>query len=101
MMLRRIRHQNVEGSMRTVLQLARGTIHSLDAAIARNVDVYQRLQATEQTLTGKLADNQPRYEQWRLEKTRLAEECAKLNPSLEQALAEEGLAAEAELWPPY
>ena len=37
----------------------------------------------------------------RLEKTRLAEECAKLNPSLEQALAEEGLAAEVEQWPAY
>jgi metal-responsive CopG/Arc/MetJ family transcriptional regulator len=37
----------------------------------------------------------------RLEKTRLAEECAKLNPSLEQALADEGLTAEVEQWPAY
>lgn len=37
----------------------------------------------------------------RLEKTRLAQECAKLDPSEEQALAEEGLAAEAAQWPAY
>lgn len=37
----------------------------------------------------------------RLGKTRLAQECAKLDPAEEQALADEGLAAEAAQWPPY
>lgn len=37
----------------------------------------------------------------RLGKTRLAQECAKLDPVEEQALAEEGLAAEVAQWPPY
>lgn len=37
----------------------------------------------------------------RISKTRLAQECAKLEPAEEQAMAEEGLAAEADLWPPY
>ena len=37
----------------------------------------------------------------RLEKTRLAQECAKLDPPAEQALADEGLAAEIEQWPVY
>jgi len=37
----------------------------------------------------------------RLDKTRLAQECAKLDPVEEQALAEEGLAAEVAQWPPY
>ena len=37
----------------------------------------------------------------RVSKTRLAQECAKLEPAEEQAFAEEGLAAEADLWPPY
>ena len=37
----------------------------------------------------------------RLGKTRLAQECAKLDPMEEQALAEEGLAAEVAQWPPY
>lgn len=37
----------------------------------------------------------------RLGKTRLAQECAKLDPLEEQTLAEEGLAAEVAQWPPY
>lgn len=37
----------------------------------------------------------------RLGKTRLARECAKLDSAEEQALADEGLAAEAAQWPPY
>lgn len=37
----------------------------------------------------------------RIGKTRLTQECAKLDPREEQALAEEGLAAEAAQWPPY
>ncbi len=37
----------------------------------------------------------------RLEKTRLAQECAKLDPAFEQALADEGLAAEVDEWPEY
>ena len=34
-------------------------------------------------------------------KTRLAEECAKLDPAEEQTFAEEGFAAEVSQWPPY
>jgi metal-responsive CopG/Arc/MetJ family transcriptional regulator len=37
----------------------------------------------------------------RLEKSRLAEECAKLDPTYEQALAEEGFSTELEEWPEY
>ncbi len=37
----------------------------------------------------------------RIGKTRLAQECAKLNPMEEQSMAEEGLAAEVSQWPPY
>ena len=37
----------------------------------------------------------------RIGRTRLAEECAKLDPQEEQTLAEEGLAAEAAAWPVY
>ena len=37
----------------------------------------------------------------RLEKSRLARECAKLNPQFEQALAEEGLDMEIDEWPEY
>ena len=37
----------------------------------------------------------------RLGKTRLALECAKLDPAEEQAMADEGLASEAAEWPQY
>jgi len=37
----------------------------------------------------------------RLGKTRLAQECAKLDPLEEQTFAEEGLAAEVAQWSPY
>jgi metal-responsive CopG/Arc/MetJ family transcriptional regulator len=37
----------------------------------------------------------------RLSKTRLAQECAKLNPDEERSLAEEGLAGSTDTWPEY
>ncbi len=37
----------------------------------------------------------------RLEHRRLAAECAKLDPAAEQAIAEEGLGADAAAWPAY
>ncbi len=37
----------------------------------------------------------------RIKKTRLAIECAKLNPQFERALAEEGLSREIDEWPEY
>ena len=37
----------------------------------------------------------------RLDRTRLARECAKLDPREEQALAEEGMAQELAQWPEY
>jgi len=38
---------------------------------------------------------------YRLEKTRLAQECAKLDPNYEQNIAEEGLSVEMDEWPEY
>jgi len=37
----------------------------------------------------------------RLERGRLARECAKLDPKEEQALADEGLAIDGDTWPEY
>ena len=37
----------------------------------------------------------------RLEKSRLTQECAKLDPEFEQSLAEEGFSVEMEEWPGY
>ena len=38
---------------------------------------------------------------YRLERTRLAQECAKLDPNFEQNMAEEGLSLEMDEWPEY
>ncbi len=51
-----------------------------------------RSQAIEAALAEKLA---------RLDRTRLARECAKLDPRQERALAEEGLKTELDEWPAY
>jgi metal-responsive CopG/Arc/MetJ family transcriptional regulator len=51
-----------------------------------------RSQAIEEALSEKLG---------RLARTRLARECAKLDPDEERALAEEGLAGSRENWPEY
>jgi len=51
-----------------------------------------RSQAIEEAMHEKLA---------RLDKSRLAREAAKLDPSAEKDLAEEGLAAEQRLWPEF
>jgi Arc/MetJ-type ribon-helix-helix transcriptional regulator len=51
-----------------------------------------RSQAIEEAVTEKLA---------RLEKSRLAQECAKLDPEFEKALAEEGLSEDLAKCPEY
>jgi Arc/MetJ-type ribon-helix-helix transcriptional regulator len=72
---------------------------TLDADLLERVDhlvarqrFRNRSQAIETALAEKLA---------RLARTRLAEECAKLDPVEEQQLAEEGLRASDESWPEY
>lgn len=72
---------------------------TLDADLLDRVDQLvagnrfkNRSQAIESALAEKLA---------RLARTRLAEECAKLDPVEEQGLADEGLAATRESWPEY
>ncbi len=51
-----------------------------------------RSQAIERAVAEKLE---------RLDRNRLARECAKLDPKLEAALAEEGLATDVAAWPEY
>ncbi len=72
---------------------------TLDAKLVHRVDELvssqrfrNRSQAVEAALREKLQ---------RLGRTRLAEECAKLDRTEEQRLADEGLAATGETWPEY
>lgn len=63
----------------------------VDRLVARQ-RFRNRSQAIETALAEKLS---------RLARVRLAEECAKLDPSEERLLADEGLAAADESWPEY
>lgn len=85
MTVKRIRDQNVDGSMKTILAYARGTVESLNAAIAKNAEVYGKLQATDSDLSRKLLENQPKYEHWRLEAKRLEGELAELDKRIQVA----------------
>ena len=66
-------------------------LHRLDRLVQSRV-FPSRSQAVQAAVEEKIA---------RLQKTRLAQECAKLDPAQEQALADAGLAAEVSQWPPY
>lgn len=61
-------------------------------ALVREERFRNRSQAIEAALEEKLQ---------RLQRTRLAEECAKLDRAEERAVAEEGLDAELASWPEY
>lgn len=63
----------------------------VDELVARR-EFRNRSQAIETALAEKLA---------RSRRTRLARECAKLDPAHEKALAEEALAGSADSWPEY
>ncbi len=72
---------------------------TLDAALVGELDHLvarrhfpNRSQAIEAAVAEKIK---------KLSKTRLARECAKLDPKEERALAEEGLAGSTDTWPEY
>ena len=66
-------------------------LHRVDELVARR-EFRNRSQAIETALAEKLM---------RARRTRLARECAKLNPADEKALAEEGLDGSVDAWPEY
>jgi metal-responsive CopG/Arc/MetJ family transcriptional regulator len=66
-------------------------VSELDQLVAKRL-FANRSQAVELAVAEKIA---------RLAKTRLARECAKLDPDEERALAEEGLAGSRDTWPEY
>ena len=72
---------------------------TIDDKMLKQIDILvksnyfpNRSKAIQEAVTEKLV---------RLEKTRLAQECAKLDPKMEQSMAEEGFSAEMEEWPEY
>jgi metal-responsive CopG/Arc/MetJ family transcriptional regulator len=66
-------------------------LKQLDSMVKSNV-FPNRSKAIQEAVADKLK---------RLQKSRLAQECAKLDPHYEQSLAEEGFAMERDEWPEY
>ena len=66
-------------------------LEQLDGLVAESV-FPSRSRAIQVAVEEKLA---------RLDRTRLARECAKLDPELEKAMAEEGLSEDLPEWPEY
>ena len=72
---------------------------SIDERLIREVDLLvrdARYASRSQAIEAAVADHLRR-----VQRRRLAEACAVLDPAEEVALAEEGLRADAQAWPPY
>ena len=79
------------GRSKVAISLDESTLDRLDKLVQKQV-FPSRSQAIQEAVAEKLA---------RLERSRLARECAKLNPAFEKALAEEGLSEDLAEWPEY
>jgi len=76
---------------KVAISIEKATLEQLDRLVHDKV-FPSRSRAIQEAIEEKLS---------RLQRTRLAEECAKLDPGAEQALAEEGLSEELRQWPEY
>jgi metal-responsive CopG/Arc/MetJ family transcriptional regulator len=76
---------------KVAISLDESTLERLDKLVEKAA-FPSRSRAIQEAVEEKLA---------RLERSRLARECAKLDPTFEKALAEEGLSADASEWPEY
>jgi Arc/MetJ-type ribon-helix-helix transcriptional regulator len=82
---------NVIPMGKVAISLEDGLLRRVDALVGRKV-FPNRSKAIAEAVREKLQ---------RLDRSRLARECAKLDPKFEQALAEEGLSRELDEWPEY
>ncbi len=79
------------GKEKIAITLDEQFIGELDRLV--NQHVFQsRSQAIQETVSEKLL---------RMKRSRLAKECAKLQPALEKAMAEEGRTEDMSQWPEY
>ena len=78
-------------SVKIAITLDRDTLIRVDGLVSRSI-FPNRSRAIQAAVSEKLA---------RMERGRLAAECAKLDPKFEKALAEEGMGQELESWPEY
>lgn len=78
-------------SVKVAVTIDRETLERVDGLVSKKV-FPNRSRAIQAAVAEKLA---------RMERGRLASECAKLDPKFEKALAEEGLGQELGAWPEY
>ena len=78
-------------SVKVAITIDRQTLQRVDGLVSKKV-FPNRSRAIQEAVAEKLT---------RMERSRLASECAKLDPKSEKALAEEGLGRELETWPGY
>ena len=78
-------------SVKVAITIDRQTLQRVDSMVSKNV-FPNRSRAIQEAVAEKLA---------RMERSRLASECAKLDPKFEKALAEEGVGRELATWPEY
>ena len=76
---------------KVAISLEESILERLDKLVERAV-FSNRSQAIQEAVKEKLA---------RMERSRLARECAKLDPAFEKALAEEGMSEDVAEWPEY
>lgn len=78
-------------SVKVAIRIDSATLERVDGLVAKKV-YSNRSRAIQSAVAEKLA---------RMERGRLASECAKLDPKFERALAEEGLGQALDTWPAY
>jgi Arc/MetJ-type ribon-helix-helix transcriptional regulator len=78
-------------SVKVAITLEEETLRQVDSLVARRV-FQNRSRAIQIALHEKIE---------RMEGSRLAAECAKLDPKFEQSLADEGLGVDAAAWPEF
>jgi len=76
---------------KVAISLDANTLNRLDRLVKSHV-FPNRSQAIQEAVEEKIS---------RLDRSRLARECAKLDPAYEKALAEEGISTELAEWPEY
>ena len=76
---------------KVAITIDRQTLRRLDRLV-KSRRFANRSRAVQEAVSEKLA---------RMERSRLAEECAKLDRKAEQAMAEEGMTRDMEQWPEY
>jgi metal-responsive CopG/Arc/MetJ family transcriptional regulator len=79
------------GKTKIAITLDEQYIAQLDTYVSKHI-FQNRSQAIQEAVKEKLA---------RIKRTRLAKECAKLDPAFEKTIADEGLTEDLSQWPEY